>query len=54
MYLVAHEDLEKFGSFNSQWLTSEAGEANGARFASLVNCESGVFTGRVIRQGAEE
>lgn len=51
-YLVAHEDLASFADFNATWMTSEAGEANGALFASLMDCESGLYAGRVLREGA--
>lgn len=51
VYLVAHEDLTSFGSWQTAWQTSETGQANGEAFNELMNCESGLFTGRVLRQG---
>ena len=54
IYLIAHENLEKFAGFNSRWRTSEAGQNNLAHFNSIMNCESGIYTGRVIRQGTVE
>ncbi len=54
VYLVAHENLGKLTSFNSRWLTSKAGQANGVLFDATMNCESGIFTGRVIREPEEE
>ncbi|MGI9326231.1 MAG: hypothetical protein ACR2PZ_13500 [Pseudomonadales bacterium] len=54
VYLVAHENLSQLTSFNSRWLTSKAGQANGELFNAAMNCESGIFTGRVIRDPEEE
>ena len=51
VYLVAHEDLASFTSFNSKWQFSETGQANLAQFNEIMNCEAGIFTGRVIQQG---
>lgn len=49
-YLVAHEDLGSFAEFNAAWMMSDAGQANQATFAELLDCESGLYTGRVLRE----
>ncbi len=54
VYLVAHENLTGFASFNTAWQTSEAGQDNQSAFNELVECESGLFAGRVIREGEVE
>ncbi len=51
IYLVAHEDLASFTSFNTKWQFGETGQANLAQFNEIMNCEAGVFTGRIIQQG---
>ncbi|MEQ8859308.1 MAG: hypothetical protein RIC56_11740 [Pseudomonadales bacterium] len=51
-YLVAHEDIGSFADFNAAWLASEAGRANQAAFAEVMDCESGLYTGRVLREPA--
>lgn len=51
VYLVAHEDLTAFADLNTKWQTSEAGAANNAQFGEVMDCESGLFSGRVIREG---
>ena len=50
IYLVAHEDLSSFTSFNSRWQFSETGQSNLAEFNEIMNCEAGIFTGRVVHQ----
>ncbi len=51
-YLVAHEDIGSFADFNAGWMMSAAGQANQAAFAEVIDCESGLYAGRVLREGA--
>ena len=53
IYLVAHEDLESFATFNTKWQFGETGQANLAEFNGIMNCEAGIYTGRIIRQPEE-
>ncbi len=51
IYLVAHEDIGSFAEFNTKWQFSETGQANLAEFNEIMNCEAGVFTGRIVHAG---
>lgn len=53
IYLVAHEDISSFTGFNTKWQFSDTGQANLAQFNAVMNCEGGLFTGRVIHQPAD-
>ncbi len=54
IYLVAHADLDAFTSFQAGWLTSTEGQASSAKFNEVMDCQAGVYTGRIIRSPAEE
>lgn len=53
IYLVAHEDIASFTGFNTSWQFSDAGQANQAQFGAAMNCEAGLFTGRIIHEPAD-
>lgn len=53
IYLVAHADVSSFADFNTGWQFSETGQANLAQFNEIMNCESGIFTGRIVHEPDE-
>jgi hypothetical protein len=54
VYLSAYEDLPSWAAVNRTWLTSAEGQANAALYAQAMDCETGIFAGRVIRRPAAE